>query len=584
MMTQPSSRNTNRMRMSVALLAGAFTLAWAGRVPAEDAPPLVEAIGPATSVSGTLIICGGGKVPPEVLERFVALAGGDNGQIVVITTASETADTAEVDSRLEFWFTQRLAALTILHTRDREIADDPRFSQALTTATGVWFIGGHQERLTSAYLGTRTEKAVKGVLKRGGVVGGTSAGAAIMSPVMILGGNPQAELGPGFGFLPGCLVDQHFLKRHRQDRLQFALSKYPKLVGFGIDENTALVVKGRQLSVMGESKVVMYFAEVGDKKVVTRDLTKNDHADLVALSRSAIARVEPRQTFDGEKIVPEISHGTLIVAGGGDIAETTANRFIEAAGGPEATIVVVTTANGERLSNDAKAVAWLASAGAKDVHLVHPRTHADAEAPALLALLKKAGGVWFTGGRQWRLVDAFQDTAAEKEFHELLTRGGVIGGTAGGASMLADYLVRGGPLSNKEIMAEGYEDGFGFLKGVAIDPFFTQRNRFADMAQLKRAHPHLIGLGVDDGMALIIKGQALEVVGHNQVIVYDRREPDAAEKEFRFLYNGDKYDLVSRERLGPPRTTPDPPVVVATAPPDDSDDPEPQPPLACDSE
>ena len=82
-----------------------------------------------------------------------------------------------------------------------------------------------------------------------------------------------------------------------------------------------------------------------------------------------------------------------------------------------------------------------------------------------LALLKKAGGVWFIGGRQWRLVDALENTAAEKEFHAVLSRGGVIGGTAGGASMLADYLVRGGPLSNQEIMAEGYEEGFGFMQG-----------------------------------------------------------------------------------------------------------------------
>jgi cyanophycinase len=239
----------------------------------------------------------------------------------------------------------------------------------------------------------------------------------------------------------------------------------------------------------------------------------------------------------------------------------------------------VTTANGERLPADAKQVAWLAAAGAKDIHLVHPRTRTDAEAPALLALIKKAGGVWFTGGRQWRLVDALQETEAEKEFHEVLSRGGVIGGSAGGASMLADYLVRGGPLSNLEISAEGYEEGFGFLKGVAIDPFFTKRNRFADMASLKKSHPHLVGLGVDEGMAVIIKGRALEVVGRNQVIVYDRREPGEAEKGFKFLYEGDKYDLASRERLGPPRTTPESPAPATIEVADD--DPEPQPPLAC---
>src|SRR5262245_26630478 len=104
------------------------------------------------------------------------------------------------------------------------------------------------------------------------------------------------------------------------------------------------------------------------------------------------------------------------------------------------------------------------------------------------------------------------------------------------------------------------------------------------MAQLKRTHPHLIGLGVDEGTALVVKGRTFEIVGQNQVVVYDRREGAQAEKEFRFLYSGDKYDLAARERLGPPRTEPDPPLVARGAEPGDDDDPEPQPPIACDSE
>jgi cyanophycinase len=594
MMTQTMSKYSNRARMSAAVLALAFCHVAASQGSAEDLSPAAETLGPAAPISGTLFICGGGKVPDAALARFVTQAGGANAQIVVITTASETADTEQVETRLEFWRKTPMAELTILHTRSREVADDPKFCEPLTTATGVWFIGGHQQRITEAYLGTRTEKAIKGVLKRGGVVGGTSAGAAIMSPVMIIGAvGAQPETGRGFGFLEGTIVDQHFVKRRRENRLLTVLNSYPKLVGLGIDENTVLVVQGRTLSVISDAKdpksavgdprelkVISYLAPVGDKAVVSRAYGHNEEFDLLALSRSAIARVEPRFSFDDDTIDPEVSHGTLIVSGGGDVPEGAAERFIEAAGGPDATIVVVTTANGERLSPEARQVTWLAAAGAKDIHLVHPRTRTDAEAPALLALLKKAGGVWFTGGRQWRLVDALQDTEAEKEFHEVLNRGGVIGGSAGGASMLADYLVRGGPLSNKEIAAEGYEEGFGFLKGVAIDPFFTQRNRFADMASLKKTHPHLVGLGVDEGMAVIIKGRALEVVGRNQVIVYDRREPGEAEKGFKFLYEGDKYDLASRERLGPPRTTPETPV-VAKSEPADADDPEPQPPLAC---
>ena len=574
----------------MALLAASLCAANLETLRADNGPPAAESLAAAAPISGTLFICGGGKIPDKVLDEFVKLAGGRKASIVIVTTASETADSGEVDARLEFWKHQRLAELTILHTRDRQIADDPRFSEPLAAATGVWFIGGHQERLTDAYLGTRTEKAIKAVLKRGGVVGGTSAGAAIMSQLMIKGGghqNPEGgmtepEMGHGFGFLPGTLVDQHFNTRKRHIRLLNALTKYPKLVGIGIDENTVLVVHGRKIRVMGDSSVKTFLPPVGDKPELSRTLLDGMEDDLLALHRAALARLHPRFRFDDVNVAPSASHGTLVIAGGGDVPEGAAERFIRAAGGPDADIVVVTTAHGDKPSPDARSVAWLTDAGAKNVHLVHPRTRAEAETPALLALLRKAGGVWFIGGRQWRLVDVFENSTAEREFHAVLSRGGAIGGSGGGASMLADYLVRGGPLSNNDIMAEGYEDGFGFLKGVAIDPFFTQRNRFADMAVLKRAHPRLVGLGIDEQTALVIENGAIEVVGKNHVVVYGHSEAADADKGFEFLYDGDKYDLASRSRLGPPRDATSETPIVAVATPDGADDPEPQPPLACD--
>ncbi|MGE5191751.1 MAG: cyanophycinase, partial [Deltaproteobacteria bacterium] len=319
-------------RMWAAVLAGAVCLVAAGRVSADDAPPApaAEDLSPASPVSGTLFIAGGGKVPEKVLEDFVARAGGENAHIAVVTTASETAETSDVESRLVFWRSLRLSEVSVVHAPSRDIADDPKFAQQFATATGVWFIGGHQERLTSTYLGTRTEKAIKAVLKRGGVVGGTSAGAAIMSQLMIVGGNPAIP-GEGFGFLPGTLVDQHFLKRKREDRLKHLLQRYPRLVGLGIDENTVLVVHGRTLTVHGEtneSKVIVCMAPVGDKPAVRDELCTGAEQDLLALSRAAVSRVEPRFSFEDETIEPEVSQGTLIVAGGGDVPEDAAERFV----------------------------------------------------------------------------------------------------------------------------------------------------------------------------------------------------------------------------------------------------------------
>jgi cyanophycinase len=211
----------------------------------------------AKPASGKLVICGGGVLPIQLRNRFIDLAGGTVARVVVITTASVYADTDKMESKLGFWREQALSSLTILHTRSRRTADDPTFAAPLREATGVWFVGGNQNWLTETYLGTVTEREIHGVLARSGVVGGTSAGAAIMSPIMIRRDKPEVQTGPGFGFLPGTVVDQHFLKRNRQSRLLKVLDAYPDLVGLGIDEGTGVVVEGNHLSVVGESQVVV---------------------------------------------------------------------------------------------------------------------------------------------------------------------------------------------------------------------------------------------------------------------------------------------------------------------------------------
>src|SRR5207244_2058174 len=119
------------------------------------------------------------------------------------------------------------ASVVILHTRDRKQADDAKFCEPLDAATAVWFSGGDQSRITAAYKGTLVEKKLHTLFARGGVIGGTSAGAAVLSDVMITGGNPKATTAAGFGFLPGFVVDQHFVKRDRKARLVGVLDAHP---------------------------------------------------------------------------------------------------------------------------------------------------------------------------------------------------------------------------------------------------------------------------------------------------------------------------------------------------------------------
>lgn len=588
MTSAPADRQGSLFRTGLSTALVLLAISPAGRISADEVLKLTP-VEPGATVPGTLFICGGGKLPDAALQRFVEIAGGTRAHVVVITTASETADTAEVESRIDFWRKARLEEMSVLHTRNREIADDANFCRPLQSATGVWFIGGNQDRLTQTYLGTRVERCIRNVLERGGVVGGTSAGAAIMSPVMIRGGNPLAEIGDGFGFLPGTVVDQHFLKRRRQDRLLNVLSVFPQLVGVGIDEGTAIVVTGRRLSVIreSESEVVTYLAPVDGKPSRMVTLKPGDELDLVAARRAAMARVQPRMRFDQDVPEPAVPQGTLILVGGGETPADAALRFIQASGGPEAPMVVVSTATGERAPPEEEVTGWLTSAGAKQVKQVHARTREEAEDPAVLGLLQKASGVWFTGGRQWRLVDAFLDTAAERLLHEVLKRGGAIGGSAAGASISAGYLVRGNPLNNRQIMAEGYEDGFGFLPGAAVDPFFSQRNRFSDMASLKQNYPQLVGLGLDEGTAVVVKGHELEVLGRNRVCVFDRRaQSGEGEQSFDVLLAGDRYDLSQRRRMGPTRAE-EPALQIVEQTTESSEtvaagsESRPQPPLVC---
>jgi cyanophycinase len=516
----------------------------------------------AKSVSGTLFISGGGRMPESSMQRFIDFGGGEDCRLVIITTASEAADTPDVESRVAPFRSLRVADLCVVHTRDRDVANSHEFCIPLENATAVWFIGGHQSRLTDVYLDTRVERCLRQLLDRGGVIGGTSAGAAIMSQVMIKGGNPEPELERGLGFLPGTVVDQHFLKRRRQDRLLNALSAFPHLVGVGIDEGTSVVVQGRRMTVLEESdsEVVTFLAETPGRPVQQATLRPGDQVDLLALSRSAAARVSPKvspsNTIRGQGLLS----GSVMLAGGGPVPQEAAERFIASAGGPESLIVVVTTAAGETLPDAAETTAWLRSAGARNVVCVHPQDNCEAEAAELLELLAGAGGIWFTGGRQWRLVDALEGTQFCDRLQQLLARDGVIGGNAAGASILASYLVRGNPLDNRQIMGEGYEDGFGLLPGTAVDPYFSQRHRLNDMARLKLARPELLGLGIDEGTAVLIRGRELEVLGENRVSIFDQlAEGTESPGNFLSLGAGDQFDLIDMaqiEREDSPRVEP----------------------------
>lgn len=212
---------------------------------------------------GTLVIVGGNMQDPAILKRFIDLAGGPNAPIVIIPTAGEDDEYDQYYSGLRLWRQNGATNLTVLHTRDRNEADTEAFVKPIREAAGVFFAGGRQWRLADSYLDTRTHKELTALLARGGVIGGSSAGASILTSFMVRGdtkGNEKmiGDHTVGLGFLKNSAVDQHLLRRNRQFDMLEVIEKYPELLGIGLDENTAIVVDGDRFDVIGQGYAVIY--------------------------------------------------------------------------------------------------------------------------------------------------------------------------------------------------------------------------------------------------------------------------------------------------------------------------------------
>jgi cyanophycinase len=498
---------------------------------------------PPSGISGALVFGGGGSFPETARRRFLELAGGAEARLVVLS-AERTAE----DRVLDPWKKQGVASAVLLRGRTRAEADEAGFARPLADATGVWLDGEDPGKLAAAYRGTAVARELRKLAARGGVLGGGAAAAALGGLVPVPDGLP-GEAEEGLDFLPGAVIEGRLLKGNRVDRLVRVLARHPGSFGLGIDDGAAVVVKERRLAVLGDSYALTCLSASSVRPARLQVLKAGDQADLVALGRAALARAQapfPPEEFD----TVGVAHGSLIIGGGGGLDPAVWKRFVDLAGGPDALIVVVPTANDDPVPADPVEARLLRRVGAKNVKIFHTRSRQEADGDAFVAPLREAKGVWFTGGRQWRFVDAYEGTAAERAFHEVLARGGVIGGSSAGASIQSEYMPRGDPLGNLNIIAEGYERGFGFLKGVAVDQHFFARRRPHDMTELMAAYPQLLGLGLDEGTAVLVRGTVLEVLGKGKVAAYDRHRPVVAgEKDYEELGPDARYELKERKRL-----------------------------------
>lgn len=247
-----------------------------------------------------------------------------------------------------------------------------------------------------------------------------------------------------------------------------------------------------------------------------------------------------------------LEKGKLIIVGGAMRDTTIFNTFLRFAGGNDAPIVVIPTAMADTITNEMlqRTKERMFMLGATNVTVLHTKDREEANSPEFFDPVMRANGVWFTGGRQWRIADSYLGTLTQQAFDNVLRKGGVIGGSSAGATIQGSYLARGDTKTNVIMMGD-HEEGFGFLPGVAIDQHLLRRNRQFDLIEIIEAKPDLLGLGIDENTALVVQGDEFEVIGNGYVAVYDaglwNTNTSPISGKFFLLSAGDKYNWKSRK-------------------------------------
>ncbi len=458
---------------------------------------------PIRPFAGSLLVSSE-TVPEGAYRQFVQLAGGEDAKLFVLGSPRDPFGEAT-------------------------FVDDPAL------ATGIW-VG---KKATAVVIPQQVEQ-LRGHLERGAVVGS----------------NCTALFGVA-GLLPGSMV---FFDKELDDAF-VSLEQHPGTAGYLLGPSSAMEVRdGRRILIVGDPVVAMV-GSGGGRARETESLESRSSqrrgvrrqryaADLLAWSRRAQTRllaVFPR----ANPPVPEVRQGSLLIVGGGRMGTKLWDRFVTEAGGKDAKIVCIPTASGQPEGNKRSGGAGaLRRYGCTNVTVLHTLDRRKANDEAFCAPLVGATAVWFDGGRQWRLVDSYQNTRAHQLMLDVLKRGGCIGGSSAGASIQGDYMARGAPRGPGWIAAPGYETGLGFLPGVAIDQHFHQRRRMADMTHLMGLYPQILGLGIDEGTAVFVKEHTALVLGEAVVSFYDRQKPVVeGELDHLELRDGDRYDLKKRSPI-----------------------------------
>jgi cyanophycinase len=256
--------------------------------------------------------------------------------------------------------------------------------------------------------------------------------------------------------------------------------------------------------------------------------------------------------------------GILIVDGGGTTG-VVKDRFVSLAGAAKARIIVIPTGASSLRFGEKNTILdpdwprdrpeWTAYEeflkqwfGTENVTVIHTRDRAVANSADFVIPLLNATGVFLASGNAGRYAAAYLDTRTHNELQALLARGGVIFGSSAGAIIQGSYTVRGRP-DKPLLMAPGHERGFALLKNVAINPHLTQAKRDNELINVVDLHPEILGIGIDEDAAILVRGNRFEVIGTGRVAIYDNQRRDGS--WYYWLKPGDQFDLETWTKIAP---------------------------------
>jgi len=236
-----------------------------------------------------------------------------------------------------------------------------------------------------------------------------------------------------------------------------------------------------------------------------------------------------------------------LIIGGGTTPPEVQRKAAELAGGYFARWVNIPTAGAEPGIVEIDRAGVFSRDLGLNVTYLNARTRQQANSKDFVAPLSTANAVVFDGGRQWRLADRYAGTLTQREIRAVLDRGGLVAGSSAGAAIQGSFLVRGSPKSTLIVDAPDHEVGFGYISNAAIDPHVVARHRECDLATVIARHPGLLGIGIDESTAVVVRKNLMTVIGRGSVLITDGAEHGSL--PFYVLRPGDQFDLASWSKL-----------------------------------